>query len=280
MKQKKKKSPNHKKKWSNEDIVVIRYGVKHFSVKDLSERLGRSETSIYCKLRDIGVSIKRDKKDWSKFKATPRNSFWTEERFQYVKEQILTRSISDVAKEIGKSESTVASKLKREGINVRELRGYVTKIPKPNAWELCEIAYLKKFAGKKTSIEIAKALNRTRLAVKVKATRLGLTLEKNPWSEEQTEMLYRLHEQGYNTRQISEHIGRSIDSVRTKMRACLLETNYIWTDEDIKYLIEQKEEGVCFSEIGKKLGRTKQACSKKYHKTIKKMGINKERERR
>ena len=271
---KQKKSPNHKKKWSDDDVVYIKAAFRVYTVRELSQNLGRSESSIRSKFQDLGISLKRDKRNWSKCRVASRNSFWTEEKLQYVKDQVMTRSISDVAKEIGKSESTVASKLKREGFNIKEHRGYVTKIPKPNAWTQKEIAYLKRHAGKKTSIEIAKKINRSRLAVKVKATRLGLTLEKNPWSEEQTETLYQLHEAGYSTRQISEHIGRSIDSVRVKMRACLLETNYIWSEEDVAYLHEQKRKGISFSEISQKLGRTKQACSKKYYKTLSKKEDN------
>jgi hypothetical protein len=266
----KSKTENHKKKWTYEDTLVIRYGVKYFTIEDIAERLGRSESSVRSKIRDLGISVSKER-DGNLLKKRPKNSFWTEEREEYVKAQVLKRTIADVAEEIGKSEKSLSSKLRAMGIKVRDVRGYITDKKKPNAWTKREIRYLKNNAGIKSSIEIAKKLNRTRLSVKQKATRLGLTLEKNPWSQEQTDKLYELHSKGFTVRQMSEEIGRSIESVRTKMRGCMLEVNYIWSEEDIQYLVEQRNKGATYLSIAETLGRTKQACAKKYSK----VGISK-----
>ena len=260
-----KKPINHRTKWSELDVITIRNGIRFFSVEELSIRLGRTKASLYSKLQEIGVSCNRE--DGLVKKNPPKNTFWTEEKFLYVKNQVLKRSISDVAREIGKSEKTVAAKLKREGIEIKELRPYISSVKKPNAWTEKEIKYLIKYAGEKSSIELSKKLNRTNNAIKQKASRLGLILEKNPWSEEQVDMLFDCHNAGMKTKEISEKLGRSIESVRTKMRAYMLPTNHIWKEDDVEKLLRLLKSGMSFSNIAQGLGRTKQAVIKKYNRT-------------
>jgi len=174
------------------------------------------------------------------------------------------KPVGEVAKFLGRTSNAVKVKAKALGVSIKK-----DPILKPNSWTEEEIRYLGEKAGNETSKEIAKAIGRTSNAVKVKATRLGLSLEKSPWTEEQTNLLYDLYEKGFSTRQMSEEIGRSIESVRVKMRGSMLSTNYIWSKEDIKLLLQYKSENRSWKVIEKELGRSQYSVRKKYYKTIK-----------
>lgn len=107
--------------------------------------------------------------------------------------------------------------------------------------------------------EIAKALNRTPIAIKIKRQRLDLAkrfVEKRNWEEWETEYLKENYEK-IGISAIMEHLGRSYNSVvvkaaknniRTKKR-CSLEERKKQAD-DIQKLAN---EGYYASEISKKL---------------------------
>lgn len=192
----------------------------------------------------------RKGKPWSKVDYTTLRTFAKD------------HTAKEIAEMIGRTPDSV--KLKARLLNIKLKRVYKLTVPKPNAWSEEELEYLHKHAGVKTSLEIAKELNRSRLAVKVMATRQGLSLQKNPWSEEQIEKLFDLHSQGLSYKKIAKKIKRSEESVRAKITYLMLPTNYVWTEEDIETLMRMKSEGKEAREIAKKLGRTKHSVRRKY----------------
>lgn len=188
-------------------------------------------------------------------------------RWDKVDNAILTvhakhHTASEIAEKLGRTPESVKYQARKLGLTLK--RGYNLSVPKHNAWSEEELEYLHKHAGVKTSLEIAEELNRSRLAVKVMATRQGLSLQKNPWSEEQIEKLFDLHSQGFSYKKIAKKIKRSEESVRAKITYLMLPTNYVWTEEDIETLMLMKSEGKEAREIAKKLGRTKHSVRRKY----------------
>ena len=168
----------------------------------------------------------------------------------------------EIAERLGRSPDSV--NLKARSLNIKLKRVYRLTVPKPNAWSEEELEVLRKNAGIKTSIEIAKEIGRSRLAVKVMATRQGLSLQKNPWTDEQIDMLFELNAEGLHYKDIAVKIGRSEESVRAKITYYMLTKNRVWSDEEIETLLRMKSESKSISIIAKKLGRTVFSVRKKW----------------
>ena len=168
----------------------------------------------------------------------------------------------EIAEMLGRSPESV--NIKARLLNIKLKRGYKLTVPKPNAWSEEELEVLRKNAGIKTSIEIAKEIGRSRIAVKVMAARQGLSLQKNPWEDEQIDMLFELNAQGVHYKEIALKIGRSEESVRAKITYYKLTKNRVWSDEEIDTLLRMKSEGKSANWIAKKLGRTVFSVRKKW----------------
>jgi hypothetical protein len=168
----------------------------------------------------------------------------------------------EIADKLGRPVGGVQSKARDLGITLK--RGYNLTIPKPNAWSEAELEYLHKNAGTKTSIEMSKELNRSVYAIKIMATRQGLSLQKNPWSDEEIDRLIELHGLGLSDKAIAKKIGRASESVRAKITYLMLPKNYIWSDEEIDTLFRLKAEGKSSTQIAKVISRTPQSVRKKY----------------
>ena len=192
----------------------------------------------------------RKGKPWSKVDYTTLRTFAKD------------HTAKEIAEMIGRTPDSV--KLKARSLNIKLKRVYKLTVPKPNAWSEEELEVLRKNAGVKTSNEISKEIGRTRLAVKVMATRQGLSLQKNPWTDEQIDMLFELNAEGLHYKDIAVKIGRSEESVRAKITYYMLTKNRVWADEDIETLMRMKSEGKEAREIARKLGRTKYSVRRKY----------------
>ena len=186
---------------------------------------------------------------------------WSKVDYSTLRTFAKDHTAKEIAEMIGRTPESV--KLKARLLNIKLKRVYRLTIPKPNAWSEEELEVLRKNAGVKTSDEISKEIGRSRLAVKVMATRQGLSLRKNPWTDEQIDKLFELNAEGLHYKDIAVKIGRSEESVRAKITYYMLTKNRVWSNEDIETLMRMKSEGKEAREIARKLGRTKHSVRRK-----------------
>lgn len=253
------------KKWTDEEELTLKVMVQFERVDKIAERLGRSKTACYDKLKALGVKISEVRTiDLKNYKTT-----WTDEEVAYLKKEIKRKTISQIAKALGRSEGSVGGKLCTEGISVRKTRRYLRVKSRPSDWSQEEIDYLKENAGRKTSLEIGEALGKTPTSVKTKATRLGLSLQKNPWSDEELDRLTEMVTQKVKWEVIGKELKRTPEAVRAKANYLMVTTSPAWTGEEIERLFQLKSEGYTWAQIAGALGRTKSSVNKKYWRCLK-----------
>lgn len=140
---------------------------------------------------------------------------WTDEEVKLLKAMSMYYPARVVAERLGRGESAVKFKMRSLGIRLLD-RGRLPA-PKYTDWTDAELKILKKYAGHKTSIELAELLpNRSSKAIRLKAAQLGLTLFKKPWTEEDLTNLLRLREQGHTFKEIATVFDRTPEACRAK----------------------------------------------------------------
>lgn len=253
------------KKWSVEDELTLKVMVQFERVDKIAERLGRSERACYDKLKALGVKISEVRNiDLKNYKTT-----WTKEEVAYLKKEIKRKTIAQVAEELGRSVSSVGSKLSTEGISVRSTRRYLRTSPRPSDWSWEDIDYLKAHAGRKTSTEIGEAIGKTSASVKIKATRLGISLQKNAWSDEDLDRLTEMVAKNLKWEVIGKKLKRTPEAVRAKASYIMVAPSPAWSKSEIDKLFQLKSEGHTWGQIAKELGRTRSSVNKKYWRCLK-----------
>ena len=118
--------------------------------------------------------------------------------------------------------------------------------------------------------EVSKQLNRTVMAVKKKAIKLGISLESKYfiWSDDKIEELRKLYlEDRLPSSEIAEKLNTTKQSVEMKIfKLGFRKDIYIeWSDSDLEYLKNHyKDEGNTYETIGRDLGRTREAVRAKF----------------
>lgn len=141
--------------------------------------------------------------------------FWSEDDIRLLKAMSQYFSARVIAERLSRSETAVRFKLRSLKIKLLD-RGRVAA-PKKTDWSDKEIAILKKYAGSKTSIELEKTLPaRSSKAIRMKASQLGLTLFKSPWSDKELSILLERRMQGVPFKTISAELSRSEAVCRAK----------------------------------------------------------------
>jgi biotin operon repressor len=178
-------------------------------------------------------------------------------------------TIPELAEMLGVSTCAVRNQLTHLKINLTKKRGY--KCAPLRTWTEEEVAFLKTRAGRMSSPNIAKRLGKSERSVRLKATRMGLSLKKNLWTDEKIELLEKLVGEGERWGVIADQVGKSVGACQSKAKYLMLERGerYRWSEEDMNLLLEMRSEGKTFREISIKLGRTRSACQKKYERDLK-----------
>jgi transposase len=135
-----------------------------------------------------------------------RPARWTPEQLAYLREHGAHTPVYYVAKEIGMLENTARWYLRKWGMQI---------IPRRQIWDPEDVQYLKDMVADMTVAEVAKALVRTEAAVRVKAHKLGLSVNqatRRPWTKFEDLFLYRSCEH-MSIRKAGEHLNRSKMSV-------------------------------------------------------------------
>ena len=141
--------------------------------------------------------------------------FWTQQEEDYLRASIHTKTIKYIAKHLDRTPGAVKNKMIHLGIKVSDYRSKIID-SRSDGWTSREFEFLKKNAGIITSIEIAKKLKRTSHSVKMKARYHGITLQINPWSDEDINLLEILVNQGMTWKEIAEVFERTPTACRRK----------------------------------------------------------------
>jgi hypothetical protein len=140
---------------------------------------------------------------------------WTEDEVKVLKAMCRYFSARMIADRLGRGESGVKAKIASLGISLRA-RGRIAK-PSRREWSEQEIKILRSSVGKLSALEMKKLLpKRTDRAIRLKASSLGLSLFKTPWSSEDLDKLLELRDSGKAYPEISSLLNRTAGACRAK----------------------------------------------------------------
>ncbi len=175
-----------------------------------------------------------------------------------------------LAKRLGRSVGSVKSRLQTLGIKKKNI------YPK-KTWTGEMETFLKSRAGKQSPKSIAKRLGVSRRVLRLKASRLGVSLrvEKNRlWTESEINILIRKVEESHYLQhyvtlswdKIAKAIGRSPQSCRKKAGefGLTLELKKEWKTTELKLIHNSRLMGMSYKNIAKKLNRTECSVRKRY----------------
>ena len=193
-------------------------------------------------------------------------------RWEHVEDSTLRvwcdqESCEQLAKRLGRTELSVKSRLQTLGIKKKNI--YQNK-----TWTKEMEKYLKERAGKQSSKSIAKNLGVSRKVLRLKASRLGVSLrvEKNRlWTDGEINILIRQVEKShylkdYSWDRVAQTVGRSPYSCRKKAGelGMTLELKKEWRTTELKFIHDSRLIGVSYKVIAKKLNRTESSVRKRY----------------
>ena len=248
-------------KWSDEDVLTISVMVDFLTLKELSERVGRSEGAVRRKLHSLGLRVKHHQP-----RKKPPSS-WSEDEIKYLKTAVKKKTIPQMASHLNRSVSSISYKLCHLGIPVRSVRGYKRTKRRKGEWTRKEVSFLKENVGLMTSLEISKELGRTSNSIKLKASQMGLSLQINPWTEADLEVLTQRIQEGVSMRDVARELGRKADAVRAKASYLMISSSRRWGEEEIQLLLSLRDnESLSFQEISTHLNRSTHSVSRKYHR--------------
>lgn len=183
-----------------------------------------------------------------------------------------SENCEQLAKRLDRSVGSIKSRLQTLGIKKKNI------YPKKTWTDEMEI-FLKTRAGKQTSKSIAKKLGVSREVLKLKASRLGVSLRvyKNRlWTDGEIDLLIRLVQRitepkDYRTNppswdSVAPKVGRSPQSCRKKASELGLNLGLKkdWTTKDLKLIHQYRLNKISYEEIAKRMKRTEQSVRKRY----------------
>jgi len=195
---------------------------------------------------------------------------WSDEEVLILKTWSQWETAKQIAERLGRSEGSIKNKLYEEGILLRQKRPHIAP---ERSWSKEDVEYLKRYAKDTSTKHIAKRLGKSIKAVRTKATRLGISLQKRhrAWSDDQVDTLFRMVEENRPWSEIAEAIGKKADVCRKRAYDFMLKADHKrrWTqEEDDRLKILREDKGMSFLEIANQLGRSMQATRKRYYRII------------
>jgi len=180
-------------------------------------------------------------------------------------------SCEQLAKRLGRTELSVRSRLQTLGIKKKNI------YPK-KTWTKEMETFLKSRAGKQSPKSIAEKLGVSRKVLRLKASRLGVSLrvEKNRlWTVGEINLLIHMVRKSQSLKDISvtpswnriaKTVGRSADSCRKKAGelGLNLDVKKEWKTTELKFIHDSRLIGVSYKNIAKKLNRTESSVRKRY----------------
>jgi len=140
---------------------------------------------------------------------------WCETDLKLLKSMSQYFTANQIAERLERTPSSIKNKLRELKIHLLD-RGRI-RVTKSSDWSEAEIKTLMRFAGKLPAHRIAKKIpTRSVKAIRIKSSRLGISLFAHPWSTEDMTLLLELHAQGVSFKEIGEKLNRSSDVCRAK----------------------------------------------------------------
>lgn len=181
-------------------------------------------------------------------------------------------SCKQLAKRLGRTELSVKSRLQTLGIKKKNI--YQNK-----TWTKEMETFLKSRSGLQSPKSIAKNLGVSRDVLRLKASRLGVSLRvyKNRlWTEGEINLLINIVKKSHCLKGspppipswdiISKKVGRPPQSCRKKAGelGLTLELKREWKTTELKFIHDSRLMGVSYKDIAKKLDRTESSVRKRY----------------
>ena len=152
--------------WSEEDSQFLRDNYKSLSAKELSNKLGRSVSSIRSRAFMEGLSNKRGVSTIPKIaKEITLNSVkgrvsWSRKEISLLRKEFKEIGVAEMAKKLGRSAGSVSGKAHALGLTKKRTSGRSYK-----NWTESELSFLEDNINKKSTSTIAKKLKRTSSSV-------------------------------------------------------------------------------------------------------------------
>ena len=250
-------------RWTEEEeSLLIELSSKYY-IKEIAERLNRSEGAIVSKAHKMGIEL-----------ITLKREF-TEKELKYIKKNWGVVPITDMARKLGVSRIMIDNQAKK--MNLPKLGNNPYK-----KWTKKKIDKLKVLAEEMTITELANYFKTTNEAIITVAHKNNIKLINNRihWTEEDNNIL-REYASMYSLQEISEKMNRSSSSIRVQARRFNINIlsneeyqNSIWTEENTKELRKLVEEGKYLLEITKIMNKKDLTIIKK----AKELGLTIKRE--
>jgi hypothetical protein len=170
--------------------------------------------------------------------------------------------IHKVAQSLGRGESGVKKKMSELGLKSKVRKTHRGE----RTWTEEEEAKLARAIYDKSSTKgIARSLGKSEKAIRLKASRMGYSLEYNAWTEDEIEMLSKMVSEGQSWEDISKAIGRPASACRNKRDRLWLDVNKKgWTGKEENYLLRERAKGTSFAEISTHLNKSVLAVRRKH----------------
>ena len=150
-----------KKPWTQEDEEFLRDHWMDMVPADIAKELGRSSASVSAMAQRLQLCKRREGN------CPTRKNLWTPEQDAYIQSHWQERTDEELAAAVGHTVSSTMARRHKLGLRFHESS-------KGPDWTDEEVNLMQDLWGTYTIPQIAKRLNRSVHAVKVKSTRLGL----------------------------------------------------------------------------------------------------------
>ena len=214
--------------WTRDDVRHLEDNPAA-SIRELAERLGRTEASVKWKRSELGLGGERR---------------WSETDTEFLRKNP-RMPVREVARRLGKGESSVHNKRRALGI-------------RSHAWTGEEDKIVRKWHNLLSAEEIAAKLpGRTAVAVAIRFGRLGLRSHVF-WKDKDIKFLKDNPEMG--AAEAARVLGKTMHAVQHKRRGLGItreSTHKKWTDSDKALLKALTKGGKSAKDVAARIGRTK-----------------------
>jgi IS30 family transposase len=190
-----------KKKWTEEDIKILKAALHVQPVSETAKILGRSEYAVRKKMYKIGLHVQVREQ-------TLREHDWKEDEVKTLKDSVKQGlSTSEISELLGRTEDSIRAKAAR-----------IELVLNSDAWSDREVQKLESLMASKVSWpKIAKKIGRTQSACRKKANSLMLQAHLKPgWTTQDERALVEYKQQGLSWQDISDKMGRTKHSIQKK----------------------------------------------------------------
>lgn len=151
--------PKKPKKWSEEDLDLLRklWNDKKYSIDDVAAKLNKTRAATHFQAWKMGL---RRPQVWR---------FWTKEEITYLRKNYKKKFYHEIAKDLGMTKYAILQKARRLGLRLKQ---------SPRPWTAADDEYIRQNYRKIPTREIAEKLNRSLDGIINRAGPLGISRKK------------------------------------------------------------------------------------------------------